>query len=255
MGRYELVRTTAKASWQEGIARDEWSVTYHFPASLSAFQFCRPEKHLLWKLCALPKTFASNKTLCAVSLSSNRCAFNSGISLILKYEVIKTERKYNGITVDQLPSLHCTVIVFASVWRRSDSSPLAYLRDCTWELYVGAFLHCKELEDLLRALGLWCCENWGIGENEKVKAVYKLIPLQKRAFRGCCWNRGDVILFVVVWKFTASRENCRELLGDEVMKTASHRNCTLQVTSIEFEQRLQGRKWEFVFTLQRHLVD
>jgi len=26
MGRYELVRTTAKASWQEGIARDEWSV-------------------------------------------------------------------------------------------------------------------------------------------------------------------------------------------------------------------------------------
>jgi len=54
---------------------------------------------------------------------------------------------------------------------------------------------------------------------------------------------------------TASRENCRELLGDEVMKTASHCTCTLQVTSIEFEQLLQGRNLEFVFTLQRPLVD
>jgi len=31
-------------------------------------------------------------------------------------------------------------------------------------------LHCKELEDLLRALGLRYCEGWEIGENEKVKA-------------------------------------------------------------------------------------
>jgi len=37
------------------------------------------------------------------------------------------------------------------------------------------------------------------------------------------WNRRDVILFSVVRKITASRENRRELLGDEVMKTASHR--------------------------------
>jgi len=49
-----------------------------------------------------------------------------------------------------------------------------------------------------------------------------------------------VILFSVVCKITASRENRRELLGDEVMKTASHRNCTVQVTSIEFEQLDMG---------------
>jgi len=58
-----------------------------------------------------------------------------------------------------------------------------------------------------------------------------------------------VILFSVVRRITASRENRGELLGDEVMKTASHRNCTVQATLIEFEKLLQGRKWEFVFTL------
>jgi len=51
----------------------------------------------------------------------------------------------------------------------SDSSPLVYLRDRTCEFYIGAFLHCEEFEDLLRALGLWYCESWGVGENEKVK--------------------------------------------------------------------------------------
>jgi len=56
-----------------------------------------------------------------------------------------------------------------------------------------------------------------------------------------------VILFKVVRKTTASRENWGELLGDEVMKIASHRNCSLQVTLIEFEQLIQGRKWELVF--------
>jgi len=81
----------------------------------------------------------------------------------------------------------------------------------------------------------------------------KLIPLHKGAFCKCCWNRRDVILFSVVRKITASRGN-RELLGDEVMKTASHRTCSLQVTFIEFEQLLQGRKWELVFTLQSHFV-
>ena len=63
-----------------------------------------------------------------------------------------------------------------------------------------------------------------------------------------------MILFSVVQKITASRENREELLGDEVMKTASHRNCTLQAT-LEFEQLQQGRKWELVFTLQSHFVD
>jgi len=40
-----------------------------------------------------------------------------------------------------------------------------------------------------------------------------------------------MILFSVVRTTTASRENCRELLGNEVTKHASHRNCTLQVTN------------------------
>jgi len=82
-----------------------------------------------------------------------------------------------------------------------------------------------------------------------------MIPLHKGSFCRCCWNRRGVILFSVVRKITASRENGRELLGDEVMETASHRNCTLQVTLIEFEQLLQGRKWELLFTLQSHFVD
>jgi len=47
-----------------------------------------------------------------------------------------------------------------------------------------------------------------------------------------------MILFRVVRKITASRGNRRELLGDEVMETGSHRNCTAQVTLIEFEQLL-----------------
>ena len=62
-----------------------------------------------------------------------------------------------------------------------------------------------------------------------------------------------MISFSVVRKIKASRENRRELLGDEVMKTASHRDCALQVTLAEFEQLLQGRKWELVFTLQSHI--
>jgi len=64
-----------------------------------------------------------------------------------------------------------------------------------------------------------------------------------------------VILFRTVRKITASRENRREVLGDEVMKTALHRNYTLQVTLIEFEKLLQGRKCEFVFSLQSLFVD
>jgi len=39
------------------------------------------------------------------------------------------------------------------------------------------------------------------------------------------------------------------------MKTVLHRNCSLQVALIEFEQLLEGRKWELVFTLQNHFVD
>ena len=65
-----------------------------------------------------------------------------------------------------------------SYLRVSDSWPLAYLRERTCERDIGAFLHCKEVEDLLHALGLWYCESWGIGENEKVKAD----PTTERCF-------------------------------------------------------------------------
>jgi len=82
-----------------------------------------------------------------------------------------------------------------------------------------------------------------------------MIPIHKGAFCRCCWNRRDVILFSVVRQITASRENRGELLGDQVIKTAANRNCTLQVTLIAFEQLLQGRKWELVFTLRSHFVD
>jgi len=51
-----------------------------------------------------------------------------------------------------------------------------------------------------------------------------VIPPQKGAFRRCSCNRRDVNLFCVVRKITASRGNRRELLGDELMKTASHCN-------------------------------
>jgi len=56
-----------------------------------------------------------------------------------------------------------------------------------------------------------------------------------------------VILFRVVQKITASKENCRELLGDEVMKTTSHCNYTVQVALIEFEQLLYRAGNESLF--------
>ena len=51
----------------------------------------------------------------------------------------------------------------------SDSLPLAYLRERTCELDIGAFLHCKVFEDLLRAIHLLYWGKLGLGENEKVK--------------------------------------------------------------------------------------
>jgi len=50
-----------------------------------------------------------------------------------------------------------------------------------------------------------------------------MIPLHKGSFGRCCWNHRDVIVFSVVRKITASRENRGELLGDQVIKTALHR--------------------------------
>jgi len=80
----------------------------------------------------------------------------------------------------------------------------------------------------------------------------KLIPLHKGAFCRYCWNRRDVILFTVVRKVTASRENRGELLGDEAMKTASHCNRSLQVT-LGLPQFEQGRKRDLVFTIDCYL--
>jgi len=41
-----------------------------------------------------------------------------------------------------------------SDWRMSDLLPLVYLHEHTCELDSGTFLHFKDFEDLLRALGL-----------------------------------------------------------------------------------------------------
>ena len=50
---------------------------------------------------------------------------------------------------------------------------------------------------------------------------WKLIPLHKRSFSRCCWDRRDVILFSTDRKITASRKNRGELLGDKVIKPRS----------------------------------
>ena len=63
-----------------------------------------------------------------------------------------------------------------------------------------------------------------------------------------------MISFTVVRKITATRENRRQLLGDEVTKTALHRNCTVQVTLVEFEQLRQEMGVCF-YTVYSHFVD
>ena len=126
----------------------------------------------------------------------------------------------------------------------SNSSPLAYLRERTCELDIGAFLHCKGSK-----FGLWYCESWGIGENEKEKAG----STTQRCFLRCCWNCRDVILFTVVQKIIASRENRGELLGDEVMKTASHRNCRLRVALIRIWTASPGQEMGISFYIAKPL--
>jgi len=56
-----------------------------------------------------------------------------------------------------------------------------------------------------------------------------------------------VILFSAVRKITASRENRGELLGDEVLKTVSHRNWSVQQgCQIYFfkKSRTFSKKWQ-----------
>ena len=79
-------------------------------------------------------------------------------------------------------SIHCNIYplytALLSDWRVRDSSPLTYLRERTCEVDIGAFLHFKEFEDLLRALGLHGIAK--AGELVKMKR-WKLIPIQKGA--------------------------------------------------------------------------
>jgi len=64
------------------------------------------------------------------------------------------------------PTLHCTVIGLTRERFVALSLPSwTHLRT----RYRGVFT-LEGLKDLLRALGPWYCESWGIGENEKVKA-------------------------------------------------------------------------------------
>ena len=53
--------------------------------------FASRKKRFLCNICALLRTFTSNRELSAVSRSSNRRAFHSGINLIFNCEVMKTE--------------------------------------------------------------------------------------------------------------------------------------------------------------------
>ena len=70
------------------------------------------------------------------------------------------------VTVRQLPTLQCTVIGLTRERFVALGLPSwTHLRTRCWGVFT-----LQGLKDLLRALGLWYCERWGIGENEKVKA-------------------------------------------------------------------------------------
>jgi len=146
------------------------------------------------------------------------------------------------LLVWHLPTLHCTVTGLTPERFVTLCLPLwTHLRTRYWGVFAP--------QDTQRfALCAWPMVLQKLGNR------WNLIPLQKGDFQMCSWNRWDVVLFIAVWKITPSRKNLRELLGDAVMTTVSHHNCTIEVTLIEFEQLLQVRKWEFVFTLQSHFV-
>jgi len=74
--------------------------------------------------------------------------------------------KLVGYQQPHLPTLHCTVIGLTRERFVAHILPSwTHLRT----RYLGVFtLH--GLKDVLRAVGLWYCESWGIGENSKVKA-------------------------------------------------------------------------------------
>jgi len=130
-----------------------------------------------------------------------------------------------------LPTLHCTFIGFASDWRVSDSSPLTEQREVAFELDIGAFLHCKELDSVLRAFGSCCCESW-----ESPKNRWKFSSLKKRDFRKRSRNHRDLIL--------ASKENRDELQDDEVKKTASNRHlCSLAGQLFAAETQTSSHKY------------
>jgi len=120
----------------------------------------------------------------------------------------------------ELPALYCTVIGLTRERFVVLGLPSwTHLRTRYWGVFT---LH--GLKNLLSAFGLWYCESLGIGEKEKVKPD----STAQNCSCKCCWNRRDVNLFRVVREIKASRENRGELLGDQVMKTASHRNCRLK---------------------------
>ena len=61
---------------------------------------------------------------------------------------------YSSFDVSSFSLTYPLYTALLSDWRVSDSSALAYLRERTCELDIGAYLHCKDLEDLLCALGI-----------------------------------------------------------------------------------------------------
>jgi len=65
----------------------------------------------------------------------------------------------------KLPTLHCTVIGLTRERFVALALPSwTHLRTRYWGVFI-----LQGLKYFLRAVGLWYCESWGIGENEKVK--------------------------------------------------------------------------------------
>jgi len=77
------------------------------------------------------------------------------VQLIL---LVKRRHQNYATTNLHLPTLHCTVIGLTRERFVALGLPSwTHLRTRYWDV-----LHCREFEDLLRAIGVRYCESWGI---------------------------------------------------------------------------------------------
>jgi len=162
--------------------------------------------------------------------------------------------------------LHCNLVIFLQNMTTVFFQPSAVFNPKTID-YVNHLptLHCTAIgltRERFVALGLpsWThlrTRYWGVFTLpgtpwfatcswhmvlQKLGNRWKLITLQKAAFRRCSWNRRDVVLLSLVRKITANREkiveNCWAMRSWQPRRIAT----ALFVTFMEFEQLLQGRK-------------